>query len=71
MSQTPEILITIDRIKAIASRPRYAGQKADVIRECEDAKAHFHGLRHLGPAEPEPRWKSLIPTFLGGSLGIP
>jgi len=61
----------IDRIKAIASRPRYAGQKQDVIRECEDALAHFHGLRHLEPASADPKWKNWLPSFFGGNLGRP
>lgn len=47
MSQTTDFTDTITRIRAIASRPRYPGQKQEVIRECEDALAHFHGLRHL------------------------
>jgi len=70
MIQTSDIAHTIDRIRAIASRPRYPGQKLEVIRECEDALAHFHGLRHLEPAEPEPKWKQWIgwvPSFFGGN----
>jgi len=59
MSQPTEFTDTITRIRAIASRPRYAGQKKDVIRECEDALAHFHGLRHLEPVyayKPKRQW---------------
>ena len=59
-----EIQERLTRIRAIASRPRYPGQKADVIRECEDALAEAHGLRHLEPQKPKRQWL----RFLGVSV---